>query len=128
MDIIEKISAITKLVSGIENHEIYDKLGDLQISAYELKTQILELKEENRLLKEQLSDKAIKKTVKETYFFGEEGPYCTCCYDNDNKKILLHKDDNYIGYIYYECPECKTRVLESTYDFTKPKCYSKAEF
>lgn len=36
MDLIERINSILKIANGIENHAIYDQLGDLRLEAYKL--------------------------------------------------------------------------------------------
>lgn len=117
LDIIERIGAILKLANGIEDHVIYDQLGDLRLEAYDLKTQVLELKEENRVLKEQIADAGKRTLDKECYYFNGDGPFCTCCYDSDGKKIRMHESDNNMGTKFNKCPKCGLKIKKEQYPF-----------
>jgi len=117
MDIIEHISAITKMASGIEDHVVYNQLGDLRIEAYELKVQLLELKEENAMLKQRLTEAGQKEIKKNCYYFNDDGPYCTRCYDDEGKRILMHPFDNNSGMVFNRCPKCENLTEDHEYPY-----------
>lgn len=117
MDVIERIGSIMKLANGIEDHVVYDQLGDLRLEAFSLKEEILKLKEENLTLKQKLSNEEEKEYKNECYYFKGEGPFCSHCFDTKGLKIRTHPVDNQMGTVSNDCPECKTWVIDHTYPF-----------
>lgn len=111
MDIIHQIASVTKAVVDAGDHELYQKLQDISIKAYELQTENIELKEKIRTYEEKLKTDSIKEFKNQTYFFAGDGPYCTKCYDDESKKIHMLEEDNNMGTIYYVCPKCKNSVF-----------------
>lgn len=115
MSLIENIKSITKTVSDAGNHELYQKLEEVSKEIYELSLENMQLKEELRILK-QKQDEDMEKAFKDgAYYFGNEGPYCTNCYDDLGKKIRVHEEDNNMGIIYNTCPKCKFRSIKQKY-------------
>lgn len=110
MDIIHQIASVTKAVVDAGDHELYQKLQDISIKAYELQTENIELKEKIRTYEEKFKTDSIKEFKNRTYFFAGDGPYCTKCYDDESKKIRMLEEDNNMGSVYYVCPKCKNRV------------------
>lgn len=86
------------------------KNQDLRSAILDLKEELLKLREENTNIKEQLS-------VRENYnmqfldnaYFNvksdetKDGPFCSRCWDSDKKAIRLLKKQ---GANLYECPNC----------------------
>lgn len=45
----------------------------------------------------------------------KDGPFCSCCFDFNEKLVRLHKNldqNNEKDYKLLVCPKCKTKVLE----------------
>lgn len=46
----------------------------------------------------------------------KDGPFCSCCFDFNEKLVRLHKNldqNNERDYKLLVCPKCKTKVLEN---------------
>lgn len=120
MALLENIKSIAKSVSDAGNHELYQKLQDITREAYELSLENMQLKEEVRTLREKQNNDDIKVYKEGAYYFAEDGPYCTNCYDDLGKKIRMHESDNNMGTIYNVCPKCKTEAKKEEYPYDFP--------
>ena len=109
MDILDNAKDIYALIKKLGNQDLLEKMADLR-------DQILELREENRSLKEKLS-------VQETYdmYFKnnmywdankKDGPYCSKCWDDNKKAIRLQKQNDE-----YYCPVCCKKIIKEVVDF-----------
>ncbi|MBO6180434.1 hypothetical protein J6O86_01950 [bacterium] len=48
------------------------------------------------------------------YYNEKEGPYCSCCFDFNDKLVRMHEicENDAKNNIYnYICPKCKTKIL-----------------
>lgn len=99
---------------------------DLKIKINDLYGENIKLKEENYTLRKRLDELEERVNVKSRlvhegnhYFLTEgdkrQGPYCTKCWDSDNKLIRLHKGGHHNGLQYFSCPNCKTSTNTGTY-------------
>lgn len=117
---MEPATIITATKAGVDAIkkaiEIADNLNNLELKSaiLQLKENILELRQENIDLKEALSKIEKKNSEKETLFFernvywkneGEKriGPFCSGCFDKDEKIIRLK-----IGDYVWVCPICNS--------------------
>ncbi|MGM7723740.1 hypothetical protein [Metabacillus sp. Hm71] len=107
MSIISDIKSVAEVVQKADNIDLYRKLLDVQAEAMDLMEKYNNLKEENKLLKEQL-ETAGKMTYKDKMYFREDDkdPYCSKCWDVDRKLVRMHGDTPY----WFQCPSCKTIV------------------
>lgn len=94
---------------------------DLKIKINELYGENIKLKEENFSLKRELekakdfTELKSKLIHKDNHYFikendKEDGPFCTKCFDADNKLIRLHQGNLIEGVQYFTCPNCKTQT------------------
>lgn len=93
---------------------------DLKIKISQLYGENLKLKDENQTLKKQVDklkdNQAISSNLvhEDNHYFllkkdkDKDGPFCTKCWDSDNKLIRLHKINENYGQEYFQCPNCKT--------------------
>lgn len=99
---------------------------DLKIKINDLYTENLQLKEENFSLRKKIEGANKAKELKgkllheDNHYFiiegeNKDGPFCTKCFDADDKTIRLHKGNNQNGVQYYNCPNCNTRTSVGTY-------------
>ncbi len=95
---------------------------DLRMKITDLYGQNIELKEENHKLRNALQE--VKERAKinselthkdNHYYKSEDGPFCTKCWDVDNKLVRLHKGDISNGETYFSCPNCKTHTTTGQY-------------
>lgn len=95
---------------------------DLRMKITELYGQNIELKEENHKLRMSLQEAKDKSKINSElthkdnhYFKGEDGPYCTKCWDVDSKLVRLHDGGSSNGQTYFSCPNCKTHTTTGKY-------------
>lgn len=81
----------------------------------EVREKLLEMQEKIRVQDIEIRDLKEKLKIKGEIFFeknacwikkkdsSKEGPYCSACWDKDNKLIHLHHDEDLLF-----CPACKT--------------------
>lgn len=120
MDIIHQIASVTKAVVDAGDHELYQKLQDISVKAYELQMENIELKNRIAKMEEKEKQDEIKVFKDKAYYFGNDGPYCTKCYDDEGKKIRMHERDNNYGVIYIECPKCNFSSKLREYEYHLP--------
>lgn len=101
---------ISKIIDIIKDPDLKIKINDLY-------RENIELKEENYNLRRKI-DKSNKTTqiqnslvFENNHYYSKgdlkkEFPYCTKCWDSDNKLIRLHKGNFNSGIQYYSCPNC----------------------
>jgi len=118
---IKTLQKLREISQKMKNAEIRNLAADLSLNLADLKLQIAELQEENAGLRVQLKKNSQsasyrdKLTVKNgLYFFKEsqsnrpDGPYCTRCFDVDEKLVLVSEMSRaFHGIVKYECPNCK---------------------
>lgn len=91
--------------------DLSDNLADAKLAAAELKGQVSGLMEENQSLREQLKQRETEKPRFDggLYYFGDdEHPFCTACFDGQEKKIRLTRapvDFEWAGK--WTCPTCR---------------------
>lgn len=95
---------------------------DLRMKITDLYGQNIDLKEENHKLRTSLQEikerSKINSELKHKdnhYFKGEDGPFCTKCWDADSKLIRLHNGGTSNGETYFTCPNCKTSTHTGEY-------------
>lgn len=84
-------------------------------ASLEARERALKAEEENSSLKAKLGEletqlrlRADLTYARNSYWRGEEGPFCSRCFDGDGKLVRLHTrpDDR----VYADCPNCKALV------------------
>lgn len=114
MTIISDIQAIGKILQKADNIELYEKLLTIQEKALDIMKENESLRNENSELKEKLRIKGSLRFGKNMYYKVDEkenkkdGPFCSSCWDKENKLIRVHKTDGSHFASIYWCPVCKT--------------------
>ena len=109
IDLAKRLREISKNIKDAEFNQVladlYNQLADVKIQMANLKEQVADLKEENHALKTaQPENKQKPKLVRSCYVFdGEEGEYCTGCFDSQGKKIQVVRVLNRV----FKCPVCE---------------------
>ena len=110
MSIIDNIKNIADVVRKAGSIDLYRQILDLQQEALELVEENPRLKNEiNKLIKNAEIDKEL--IFKDNYYYnkgedGQEGPYCSNCWDNERKLIRVHTIYG-MDFEYYQCPTCE---------------------
>lgn len=107
MSILSDIQLIGKALQESGKIELYQKLLAIQ-------EKDLEVQEENKTLKAEIEELKRVASISGSiqfkdnayYLTGNDGPYCSCCWDRDNKLVRLHTT----VYRYFVCPACKTNT------------------
>ena len=89
--------------------DLTSELADIKLEAAALKITISTLQEENRLLKATTPDKEEKHIGVKWgcyQFKGDDGLYCTGCWDSQRKKIRTNR----ITSGFRSCPVCKATI------------------
>lgn len=117
IDVLKSIAGVLQEAGKIEQYQqILDAQKELlvmqkQISYLEMEDK--KLKEENKELKEKLETKESLVSENNAYWIDKDGkkdgPFCTCCWDDDKKTIRMQPDCNPA---YYYCPKCKNKSVE----------------
>jgi hypothetical protein len=100
MGVIDTAREVVKIVRQIDNFELNKKLLDLQ-------TELMALVDENTALKKRLEVSETLVFRANAYFRGDDGPFCSRCWDADTRLVRLHKAAD----SYPQCPACKTTVV-----------------
>ncbi|SRR6266404_4061476 len=117
MGVIETATELAKLAQQIGNIEVYEKVIALQSQVMELIGANMTLRDQMQPLKEELKrleDKTeIAKTLKHqnnsyyTVVAGkEDGPFCTVCWDVDQKLVRMFAYQVPVGGTHYRCDYC----------------------
>jgi len=115
---------ISKLLEIIKDPDLKIKINDLFVEN-------ISLKEKNFTLKKKIEEfnkveKIKSKLIFENnhYYVQEKedktGPFCTKCWDSENKLIRLHNGGSSDGRHFFECPNCKTQANTGEYNSKYP--------
>lgn len=113
MGAIESFKDALKLAQTIGNADLYQKLNAVQMDFLELSEKARQLQEENHELREQLGrkermDELLRKRTHRhnAYWVGDDGPYCTGCWDSKDKAVRMRTEEN--GFAV--CPVCTNQL------------------
>lgn len=104
MSLVEDFKETVKIIQKIDNLDLYKKILDLQ-------SEVMDLMEENKLLKSQLQNKELLIFQDSAYWTKKEddkldGPFCPRCWDYESKLVRLISHTGY----HPKCPQCKNFV------------------
>lgn len=95
---------------------------DLRMKITDLYGQNIKLEEENHKLRTNLQEIKERSKINSElthkdnhYFIGDDGPFCTKCWDADDKLVRLHEGSPANGQRYFTCPNCKTPTHTGEY-------------
>jgi len=105
-DILKDLPLSTVLREKLQDME--KRYLELEKENAELKKENAEIKEEIRILKDKKSQYGIEPQFKNgLYYFDDDGPFCTACWDNNHKKIRLREVPKmFCDFGKYACPVC----------------------
>lgn len=111
MGISDTIEIVKTALYEAGRADLYGKLLEIHEKALEYQEENRKLMEENSALRESLRIKGqLRFLESNAYVLVDEkgdqvgGPYCSCCWDNNQKLVNLH----YIGYPELFCQVCNT--------------------
>ena len=121
--VIGLVQKAKQLADDLKNLEMKEIVVDLQSKMLDLKEEILQLRGENALLTEQVKGAPVAgllpkeaPTVKNgMYYKGDDGPFCTACYDMNEKLVRLieaNDPEKRLMRIQRKCPACKAQFTK----------------
>jgi|COG998Drversion2_1049125.scaffolds.fasta_scaffold99459_2 chromosome segregation ATPase len=115
IEIVKRLRALSKKIEDADFKmllaDLSGELADAKMEVASLKAEIARLSEENQSLSSRLQQKTAGKPIFKdgAYSFeGDEGAYCTACYDVRNQRVRLSKLlPPFDEFGKWECPSCK---------------------
>jgi hypothetical protein len=101
MGIIETVKDVAVLVQKADNIDLLKRILELQQQVYEVVN-------ENHGLKERLATRDQLTFRKNSYWRGDEGPFCSRCWDAEALLVRLHTTQGN----YPHCAKCDTWVRD----------------
>lgn len=121
MAIFDELKSVGKVLQEAGKIEQYKQILDALQKLLEMQKRIDELETDNKKLHEEFEVKAKLIPEGNVYWIEEsdkrDGPFCTCCWDDERRLIRLHKNgiSNRVS-----CPKCKTEAKAGTAHVFKP--------
>jgi hypothetical protein len=113
MALFDELKAIGKTLQEAGKIELYGQVLGVQEKLMEIQKRLFTLENENRQLKEKLEIKGSLFFENNAYWTKEgdnkNGPYCSCCWDNDKKVIHMQPCGNPA---YFDCPKCRNHSVQ----------------
>lgn len=103
MGIIDTLKETVGLIQKVDNIDLYRRMVELQ-------TEVYSVIEENRALKEKLATREKLTFRRNCYWIGDDGPFCSRCWDVDGKLVRLHLKTALR--LPPECPSCNRVARE----------------
>lgn len=119
MSIYDGLKDAANILKESGKIEQYRQILDAQEKMLEMQKKISDLEGDNTDLKDKLKTKANLKLQNHAYWMIDngDGPFCTRCWDAENKMIRLHPEGNPA---YYNCPNCKCGSLNVKPELNNP--------
>lgn len=115
IEIVGKLRELAKKVGDADFKmllaDLFSELGDAKLETANLKSELASLRQENSDLKQRLEQRDNSKAIyaDSVYRFeGEDGHFCTSCYDTGQRKIRVSPLTGPFKAIgKWQCPACK---------------------
>lgn len=119
---VQTAKTAIELAKHTKDSNLRTSVSEILDQILDLKAKVLDLDEENRSLKQQLSAQAqLERRVEFGYWFkpGETDPLCPKCYEGSGKLVYLPKAEPSSEGISRECRVCGDITWEKTSDYRK---------
>lgn len=113
MAIFDELKAVGKVLQEAGKIEQYQQILDALQKLLEMQKRIDELETTNKGLRERLEVKESLVAERNMYWSEKDGkrdgPFCTNCWDSEQKLMRLHKSITHSG---IQCPKCKIWTVD----------------
>lgn len=113
MSVFDELKSVAGVLQEAGEIEQYRQILDALKELLELQKKISELENANSELRSKLEIKENLIFEKNSYWLqnGEkkDGPFCSCCWDDDRKTIRMQPCGNPA---YFDCPKCKNKGVQ----------------
>ena len=116
MGTIDAIKDAISLANKVGNHELHRQLVELLDEVHSLRHEQRQLIDEKRELEEAAALRDSLEFRGNAYWRGDEGPFCSKCWDADSKLVRCHTRRGYRPF----CPACNTPVRDPEAEPAKP--------
>ncbi|TNE41644.1 MAG: hypothetical protein EP321_03250 [Sphingomonadales bacterium] len=114
IEIVGKLLALSKKIGDADFKmliaDLSNELGDAKLEAANLKNELASLRQENTDLKQRLERRENDRPIYADgvyNFEGEDGQFCTSCFDTGQRKIRVRRLANgFEVFGKWECPSC----------------------
>lgn len=110
---LNELKAIGKILQEAGKIEQYQQILELQQQLLDMQGHITELSKENKQLKDTLEIQGNLIFESNAYWLVngdlKQGPYCSCCWDDEKKTIRMQPCGNPA---FYSCPKCENKSVE----------------
>lgn len=107
MGMIENLKEVANVLQKADNIELYKRLLEAMNVAYEMQSEIIELKEKVKSLESIINDSEELNYKENAYWKNDSGPFCSNCWDVNKILVRLHSENHVKG----TCPNCKNDVI-----------------
>jgi len=121
MGFIEELKSIAGVFREAGKIDQYKQIVDALQKISEIQAKLSVLETENQILKSKLDVKDLLLFKNNSYWIKEDGPYCSCCWDDERKTIRMQPCGNPA---FYDCPKCKNKGVEIYPEKNKPQTTS----
>lgn len=115
MAIFDELKSVGKVLQEAGKIPQYQQILEVQERLLEMQNRISELDKENKDLRAKLETKDSLISERNMYWIMKEekkdGPFCTNCWDSEEKLMRLHKSESHSG---IQCPKCKIWTVSPT--------------
>jgi len=131
MAIFDELKSVAGVLQEAGKIEQYRQILDAQKELLEMQKRISDLETENKDLIEKLKTQESLIFENNAYWIIDEsgnkidGPYCSCCWDDERKTIRMLPSGHPA---YYDCPKCKNKGVEVYPGREVPSCPTKRHF
>ncbi|OGI25380.1 MAG: hypothetical protein A3J76_01985 [Candidatus Moranbacteria bacterium RBG_13_45_13] len=108
MGIYDAAKDAAKILKEAGKIEEYKTILELLEKLLEMQKRIVDLEKENQNLNEKFEIKGKLEYKNNSYWNGEDGPYCSRCWEKNRELLRIHP--TFLNSNTAECPECKTTV------------------
>jgi len=113
MAIFDELKSVANVLKEADKIPQYQQILEVQEKLLEMQNRISDLESENKELNEKLKIQEVLVFNNNAYWIEKDdkkdGPYCSCCWD-DNKKIIRMQPCG--NPAFYDCPKCKNKSVK----------------
>jgi Zn finger protein HypA/HybF involved in hydrogenase expression len=113
MPIFDDLKSVANTLREADKIPQYQQILDALEKLIEMQNKIFILETENKDLKESLKIQKSLTFENNAYWINldgkKDGPYCSCCWDDDKKTIRMQPCGSPA---YYNCPKCENKNVE----------------
>ena len=114
MAIFDELKSVASTLREADKIPQYEQILSIQEKLLEMQKSIADLDSENKELKDKLKIQESLKFENNAYWLekdgGKDGPYCSCCWDDQRKTIRLQPN---INPLFLVCPKCTNRTIKN---------------